>query len=450
MKRSLWAVSLLLLTITVSGAICRNSGTPPKSFTLNYWTVDSSPEVIKPVIDAFALKYPYITIEVKKVSANDYESNLIQAWAQGTGPDIFSLPNKQVGAFTDLISPLPVTIPITSVTETSSLGQKQTVVTPEKLAGTSPRQVSALFPQVVYDDVVKTDKVYGLPMSLDTLVLYYNKDMLSRASIAVPATTWVDFIKQVPKLTKVDINNNIIESGASLGTTANIPHVFDIVSLLMMEYGATMNQGNQVLFSAESKQRSNFYPGSEAVKFYTSFADPKTDSYSWSASQPDARENFIAGKSAYFVGYYSDLATIQNKGANLKFDLAPIPQIDANNPINYAQYSVETVSINSKHPNEAWAFLQTLTTDSASATAVNAKTKLPAALKSLLVTQQSDFVLSIFANQALTAKSWYNGPKPLEVERAFTDMIDVINAGRLDAVTAVQNTADKVQLTYKQ
>lgn len=449
MKRSLVAIGLLLTTFAFSGAICKSSGTQPKSFVLKYWTVNTDQDAIQPVIDAFTLQYPYISIEVQKFPSQDYENQLIQAWAQGNGPDFFSIPNNHIGFFQDLISPLPAIIAITSVTQTSSFGSKETVVTPEKIPGTSPRQVASLFPQVVYDDVVQSDKVMGLPLSLDTLVLYYNKDMLSRANIALPASTWVDFIKQVPKLTLVDVNQNIIQSGASFGTSTNVPHMYDLVSLLMMQYGVTMAQGGQVTFGEESKQQNDFYPGVEAVKFYTSFADPKTDNYSWSADQPDALENFMAGKSAYYVGYFSDLATIQNKAATLNFDLAPIPQIDTTNQTSYANYWVETVSVNSKHNNEAWAFIEAMTTNTANATTINTKTKQPAALKALLATQQSDYVLSIFANQSLTAKSWYNGPKPAEVEQAFTDMVDVINAGRLDATTAVLNTAAKVQLTYK-
>lgn len=460
MKRSLLGVTLLLIGLTASGAVCRSSGKQPKPMTLTYWTVFTEEETIKPVIESFQKKYPYISFEVRQFQIDEYEDKLIEGWAEGHGPDIFSLPNSHLGAFVDLIEPLPAQLTLTSVTSKKSLGRTETIVEEETVRAITARQVSALYPQAIYDDVVKLnpkaednavkEQMYGFPMSFDTLVLYYNKDLLDRANVTLPPATWDDFVDDVPKLTLVDVNNTIIQSGAALGTSTNVPRSFDIISLLMMQNGATMTSGQNVTFDKKTEADSgDFFPGVQAVEFYTSFANPEVAWYSWNSEQEDALEAFIAGQTAYFVGYHYQLATIQNRGDQLNFDVAPIPQVDLTAAVNYANYWVETVSVNSPHADEAWAFVQEITTNEKNVKAMLEKTKQPAALRSLIETQKEDFVLSIFANQALTAQSWYAGRQPLEVEKQFADMVTIINEGRLDIPTAVENTADKVELTYE-
>ena len=459
MYRSLFGLMCLLIVIVTSGTLCSNSGKVPDPITLQYWTVFTDQEDINSVIDAFKTTYPYISIEVRQLVLEEYEHKLIEAWAQGEGPDIFSVPNSHLGAFKDLIEPLPTNLTITTVTQQEKLGKKETIYAPATMRSTSIQELSSTFPQVVYDDVVLShqakknesaeEKIFGLPQSLDTMILYYNKDLLNRAKIPLPAETWEEFVTQVPNLTLVDVDNNIIQAGAALGTADNIPRMFDIMSLLMMQNGAVMTVGERVNFALESETQADYFPGVRAVEFYTSFADSEVEWYSWNANQPDAFESFVAGKVAYFLGYHYHLAELENRAPNLNFDIAPVPQVDLTTDISYANYWVETVSVNSAQVDEAWAFVEALTTDPTNVAAVLEKTERPAALKALLADQQEDYVLSIFANQTLTAQSWYAGVQPEEVEQQFAEMVTIINEGRLDVTTAVTNTADKVELTYK-
>ena len=147
------------------------------------------------------------------------------------------------------------------------------------------------------------------------------------------------------------------------------------------------------------------------------------------------------------------LETIQDRGGQLNFGVAAVPQVsaDPNAAVNYANYWVETVSVNTTHKDAAWAFVQALTTTEANVETVLTAQPQPAALRTLIDTQQTgeDLTLAVFANQTLTAQSWYAGEKPAEAETAFVDMIDIVNEGRLDVLTAVENTADKVKLTYE-
>lgn len=457
MKRSVVTLTALLLVLSLMGASCNGGSKIPEGFTLKYWTVQTNQNDIEDVVTAFQAKYPYVGVEVRKFTSDEYEDKLIEAWSHNEGPDIFSIPNNHLGKFKTYIEPLPSALTLTSVVEKSSFAKKQTIVTEETQKALSTQKLSSIFPQVVYSDVVLEDtadknikKIYGLPLSLDTLVLYYNKDSLSRASIALPANNWDDFYKQAeaPKLTLIDINNNIVQAGASLGTCNNIPLCFDIVSLIMMQNGAVMADDDKIGFANSSPDNNKEFPGIRAVEFYTSFANPKAEWYSWNADQPDALEAFSTGHTAYYFGYFYQLEQIRKKAPNLNFDVAPVPQINQTAPINYANYWLETVSNNSTHVDEAWAFLQTLTTDETAAQTYSDKAKKPAALNSLLKKQQDDFTLGIFANEILTAKSWYMGLDQPQANAIFKEMITQINDGQVDTETAVRNAAAKITLTY--
>lgn len=458
MKRSLIGIFMLLTLVATSGAICKSREKQPDSVTIKYWTVFADPEELNASIAQFTATHPYIHVEVSQFNADEYEDKLIQGWLTGEGPDIFSIPNSHLGAFKDLILPMPATIDVTTVETKQSLGKKETVITPQTLTTISERQVSSVFPQVVYDDVIFEDasdadeqvrkKIFGLPLSMDTLVLYYNKDMLNRAKIALPPETWQQFVEQVPKLTLVDVDNNIIQSGAAIGTSSNVPRVMDILSLLMMQNGATMVLGNQAAFGEDDEEQKGYVPGAKALEFYTSFANPDVEWYSWNKDQPDALEAFIAQETAFFIGYHYNLADIQSRAPDLNFDITAIPQTDPNADVNYANYWVETVAANTEYPDETWAVVQAITSDETIVKSYLETSQKPAALKTLLDEQADDFVLSIFGDQTLTAQSWYAGKKPNEVEDLFDEMVTIVNEGRLAPEIAVKNTADQVSLTY--
>src|SRR3989338_9170271 len=106
MKRILFG-GLLFITLITTGISCCAGGKEPTAFTLQYWTVHTEREDIKTGLDAFLARYPYIKVEVRQFQPDEYEDRLIDAWAHGEGPDIFSIPNSHLIKFQSLITPLP-------------------------------------------------------------------------------------------------------------------------------------------------------------------------------------------------------------------------------------------------------------------------------------------------------------------------------------------------------
>ena len=431
----------------------------PEAVTLEFWGVFDEEEYFDDIITTFQTQLPYVTIEYKKFRADEYEAALFDAWAKNEGPDIFAIPNYHMGKYKDYIIPLPKSLTVTTATIEKSLGKEETVINEEIIKSVLPNQMGTYFPDVVYSDVVishiaedekdPTDKVFGMPLSIDTLALYYNKDLLNQAQIALPPNNWVDFLENVNNISTVDKNGNLLSSGAALGTTENIPRIFDIISILMMQNGATMTDGDRVVFDQAAEDQDDYFPGQAAVGFYTSFASPDKESYSWNANMPDAIDYFAAGNLAFLFGYHYHLDQVKELAPNLNFDIATLPQVNPENQTNYANYWNYSVSINSGNPNEAWYFIQNMTTNEELAKSYLDLTERPAALKSLITGQEEVYELIPFNAQTLTSKSWYHGLEPAAAEDIFAEMITNVNNNIETIEKAVQNTAKKIELTLE-
>jgi multiple sugar transport system substrate-binding protein len=332
-------------------------------------------------------------------------------------------------------------------------GTIQKDIVPELRTIKSPtlRELKDKFVDVVYSDVVLDDsQVYGLPLSVDTLALYYNRDLLNNAGITDAPRYWnKEFQQNVKKLTKQDPVTGIVQSGIALGGSSNIERYSDILAVLMLQNGAVMMDGKQVLFNtipAATKDRK-YNPGLEALRFYIDFSNPGKEVYSWNETLPNSLELFANGKLALMFGYSYHLATIKAQSPKLNFSVSPLPQIEGSQyEVNFANYWVETVSKKSKYPNEAWDFI-IFATKEEQVQSYLTKTKRPTALRALVKTQSEDNEIGIFASQLLTAKSWYRGKDVTSAETAIGEMINNARQNTERILEVINTGAAKVQQT---
>jgi multiple sugar transport system substrate-binding protein len=276
------------------------------------------------------------------------------------------------------------------------------------------------------ENVIEQDRIFGLPLSVDTLALYFNKDLLNAANIAEPPTTWTQFQEQVVKLTKIGQNSAILQSGAALGTGKNVERASDILSLLIMQNGAKMVDDRGVAVFASGDENAPL--AIDAVRFYTDFANPLKQVYTWNDDEPDSFDAFINGKTAFFFGYSYHAPLITARSPKLNFAIAPVPQIEGGKTVNFANYWVETVSKQTDNRDWAWDFIQFAASKERVAAYLEAAQK-PTARRALINTQIENETLSIFANQLLTSVSWYRGNDAQAMEKAFVDLITSVLSG---------------------
>lgn len=432
-------LAVLLLPLVLLGAGCGGTSTAEKlattPVTLTVWRVFDDDSTLNSLMSAYQALHPNVSFEYRELRFDEYEDELLRAFAEGEGPDIFSVHNTWIGEYESLIEPLPdsLTIPYS---ETRGTIKKETVYTIQEEPTLSQRALKSNFVDVVVADVLRSyqptakseaeDRIFGLPLGMDSLALYYNKNLLNAAGIPEPPSTWTEFQDQVSQLTQLSTDDEVVQAGAAIGTSQNVERAFDILSILMMQNGTEMTDSRgRATFARETDAG---FLGGEAVRFYTDFANPLKAVYTWNENMPDSFDAFASGNTAFFFGYSYHYALIRAANSKLEFAVSPLPQIDGGKTVNYANYWVETVAKSTDAGDWAWDFVQFAASEERVTSYLEAANK-PSALRSLISSQLEDEVLSIFAGQTLTADSWYQGTDASVAEEAFLDLIDAFLAG---------------------
>ncbi len=449
----------ILWLLVAFGGKSNPKNLPP--VTLVWWRVWEEEDAVAGIAAAYQALHPNVTIEYRKFRFEEYERALLEAWAKGEGPDIFSIPNTWVARYRDYITPLPGSVTIPRIETRRRLGIKpEQVIIESETPTITVDELGDQFVDVVPKDVVATvegkSSIWGLPLALDTLALYYNKTLLAQAGISLPAATWETFVNQMAALTRQDSDTDaIVQSGAALGTAANIPRAADILSLLMFQNGALMSQTGadgsfRATFDQPAPSQPGFVPGVQALEFYTDFANPTKTVYTWNEAQPSAEEAFADGRVAYFFGYSYQRPTIQASGGALDFDVTEVPQVNATFKRNLANYWVETVFARSAAADWAWDLIGFATRAENVAPYLNATSK-PTALRALIDPQrEASPAIEPFIAQTLTAESWYRGADASGAEQAFADMIEASLTGEegyQEAVTRAVQAINQLEVS---
>lgn len=424
-KRTTTFFSILILPVFFSGLFAGISPcqeTKPAAATIEFWSVFDDSDVYKPLIEAFQKQYSYITVVYKKKDIATYEQELLDALASGKGPDIFSIHNTWLPKHENKLYPAP-----------------EALVTVKKYKET--------FADVAAKDFIDNDKIYAFPFSIDTLALFYNKELLSSAGIAKPPETWSDFNTAVEKITKRDAKNNITLAGAAIGTAKNINRSTDILSVLMLQSGVKMVSDDESYStmdkSSSSSDGKNYKPAEQAFLFYTSFANPSKKVYTWNKYQHYSSDAFVEGKAAMMFSYAYQIPVVVGKAPHLDFAIAPLPQISKDGTrINYANYWGQAVSKTSKNPGYAWQFIAWMSS------AENIKkysetTKKPPSRLDLVDSLKGDQDIGVFTEQILTAKSWLQ-PDNAAVEQLFATSIENIVDNKIEITDAVKSVTQQL------
>ena len=456
MKNKIFIIFLLGAFFLTAGPGCSPTTTasavPP--ITLTIWRVFDDEDAFAAIIADYKKTHPNITIVYKKFRYEEYENALLNALAEDRGPDIFSLPSAWLFKYQPKLAPLPpqttMLVPVIQGTV------KKTTIAEKQIAKSlTIKDLKSNFVDAVANDAVLDQggepKIYGLPLYVDTLAMFYNPVLFNNAGISLPPQYWNnEFQQDVKKLTKENNQGNIIQSGAALGGNGNIDRSQDILSLLMMQSGAIMMSNGAVLFNTIPPGGDQGYnPGPEALRFYTDFSNPGKEVYCWNGNLPDSLNMFAQGNLAMMFSYSYNLPVIRALAPKLNFSVAKMPQLPGDSrPINYANYWLETVSVKSKNVDAAWNFIQ-FETSAAEVKSYLKIAKKPTALRSLIDSQKDDLDLGVFVDQALTAQSWYRGKNPLAAETAMGEMIDLAIKNGKGLQKIINDGATKVQLTIQ-
>ncbi len=377
---------ILVIVLFVVFNFSLRSSNAPTQFNLTIWGTDD-PKSMANVFAAYTGTQSGNSISYVQIDPANYKNKLLAALAAGTGPDIFEVGNRDLPQWQNLVAPLPSTL--ASTFNLTALEQN--------------------FPTVVEQDFVRNRQIYGLPLTIDTLALIYNKDLFDSAGIVSPPATWEEFQNDVVKLRSINGEHQIVRAGAAIGgSKTSIPQATDILSLLMLQNGAQMTAPDQSAATFAGDDATNgTSPGVNAFNFYLQFANAASPYYTWNDGMGDALQDFAQGKVGMLFGYTSMLADIRAKAPFLNIGVAPMPQpADATIKVNYPKYTAFVAAKNGNFQS-AWQFLISLTTSGANESIYAEQIGGFPALRSLIGAGLTDPASLVYANQVLTARSWY-------------------------------------------
>lgn len=415
-----------------------------KKVTLEWWGVWEQPEVMKKLIDTYHQSHPLVSIRYSGFRPEEYQEKLLKAWAVDQGPDIFMIPNTWMNEYANqYLAPMPAEMQVPA-REVRGTIRKQTVDVIQKYAGYTTKDIRDRFLDVVYKDGIIGDRVYGLPFSVDTMVLYYNRALLQANGIAEPAHDWTELLRQAQQISQINDQDELIQSAIAMGTTNNVPNAFDIISLLMLQNGITPGTTSGATFANDNRT-------ADVLSFYQAFARNDTTAYSWNEKQGNALDVFTSGRLAYFLGYNYHAPLIAKSNPKLDYDIIPVPTNQgATKEVAYANYWMNVVAKKSKNKSVAWQAIWELTQGNPVKTYLT-DTGKTTALRSLVREQQENQRLAPFAKNLLQAESWYHGYDYPLAQQYLYDMMAAIAAA--DSPKAIDNEIKKgqnqINQTYK-
>lgn len=364
------------------------------------------------------LNFAYRSVEEK-----DFDQTLIEALAEGQGPDIVLTPE-------------------------SSLFKNQRKFSLIGFDVLSERYYKDTF--IEGSEIFLTPSgAYGVPFLADPLIMYWNRDILSSHGIALPPTTWEELIALTPQLSTLADDKTILKSMIAFGDHKNVPFVKQILTALSFQAGGqwVIREG---IDGASNLLKGRIDEESTAIQtaftFFSQFADPLRSLYSWNRSLPNAEDHFLAGNLAFYFAPASEYAVIKQKNPNLNFDVAVLPQPKngASKKTSGRVYAFSVLS-SSLHKEASLGTIITLT-NPAIAKRFSEVSGLPPARRDLLSVKPGSALGDVSYTSTLLIRTWLD-PNPKATDLAIGDSIDAIVTGMMkpnEAVSGLSGAFDEI------
>lgn len=321
------AVATMLVATLTATAGCGDgdkTNDPNAKVTLSYavWDKNQVP-VMEEIAAAFTAEHPNTTVNVQLTPWADYWTKLRAAVTGGAAPDVFWMngPNFQLYADNGVIAPLSDRISADKV----DLG---------------------VYPKALVDLYTFEGKAYGLPKDMDTVGVWYNKELFDAAGVAYPAKgwTWADFKATAAKLSD--------PAKGQYGVGANLAG--------QEYYYNTILQAGGFVISPDGKTSGFDNPATiEGLRFWTDLIKSKHSPDLQKMTDTHPLQLFESGKIAmYWGGSWNSAEFAGNDYTKTRVDVAPLPQSAKQATIIHGLANV--VSAKTEYPQQAWEFVKFL------------------------------------------------------------------------------------------
>jgi ABC-type glycerol-3-phosphate transport system substrate-binding protein len=386
------------------------------------WGVFPSVSISK-FIENMNASNPNLIIKYVQKSKDTYKSDLIEAFADGSGPDLFFVSPDMIVKYQKFIYPMPYTS------------------YPAKNFSDNFIDGSSIY--------LAKDGELAMPVLSDPLVLYYNKNILNNASIVKPPQYWDELFNMNDVLTVKSNDGIITQSMIALGSFDNVNNAKDIISLLLIGSGDDIIRRDPTddKYRVVLKDKTAYVssPVETAMKFFNEFSNPNDQAYSWNRSLPNSKDMFTSGKLAFYIGRSSELFNIQSVNPNLSFDVAPVPQIRSVN-MKRTTGPIYGIAINKKSSNVSLAAsVAGMFSLSDNAKEMSAALSIPPAQKDLLATNPTDPYLFTFYKSAISLYTWPD-PDTTITDGLFRELVQNLISNKLSVIDSINKIENQLDL----
>lgn len=279
------------------------------------------------VVDGFKEVQPNVTVQFEAVpNQSDHMTKLSTSFAAGNPPDVWTLNYRRYGQF----AAEGVIEPAGPLLETSEI----------------------LGEDMYYQEAMNAFRYQGelmcIPQNVSNLVVYYNKDLFTRAGMPFPSNdwTWGDFVNTAQRLTSTDASGQKIHG---VGTEPQLIRVAPFV----------WSNGGDIVDNPEKPTRLTLQEplAREAIQAFMDLQlQYKVVPNEAEEKAEDIESRFINGRLAMIFSSRVSTPTFRESITTFDWDVAPLPRFKEKASILHSD--AYCISKASQNKDLAWAFVE--------------------------------------------------------------------------------------------
>ncbi len=294
-----------------------------------------TPDEMDEIASQFSETHPGVSVEVSYLSYDEIYDKLVTSMAGSSPPyDVFLVDDPWVAQFAAAGWLMDVTDRV-------------------------PQDVRDGLFEAAWDVTEVNGTTYGMPWMIDQEMFFYNQDLLAQAGYDAPPTTW----EEMEEMGQAMKDAGLVEYPIIWSWQQAESIITDFVVLLYGNGGKFLDENDQPVFNDER--------GVEVLTWMVNSIENGTTNPSSIVSDEEAvRSVFSQGKAAFAINwpYMYELTQFNEEESqvtgNVGMSLMPVFAHGANAGIESATISGSMgfgIAANSEHPEEAWKYLEYLT-----------------------------------------------------------------------------------------
>lgn len=392
------AATLLGVTVAGCSAGAGNDDDGPVTITFQEQFTDAETAQFTELLKDFEEQNPDIKVELIRDNDASYYDKLTTQIAGGKGPDVVRVEPPRASQFIGSGWALPL--------------------------GDAAGSPDDYFPASL-DAVTKDGELYGVPVDVSALALFYRTDLFEAAGITEPPATWDEFEEDAAKLTSGDQHGVGLFGG--WGGFEFYPWLWQA--------------GAEVLNDDQTEAVFNSPEAVEALQLWVDLQNTVMPSGMATATEDDLKGPFVSGDLAMLTSGPWMIPGLADAGIDGQWAVAPLPKgQEAATVLGGLDLLVLK---NTEHPDEAKTFVSWLMSDEVQKEWASSLGYLP--VKAALFEDPAfadDPNISAFAQILEEARSRPTIPQAGDVDTALGEAVQAALSGSKSAQQALDDAVD--------